>query len=157
MIFHEIEVFGICTFWRIEMTGIPGRSGRPAATNNTSEPDGVPESPRSLSPTAQMNFAWLAERLGTATQGSPWRRIDGACLATLSELLESEQQLAAALLSDPVNAALLRLRIQYADRIYKYSGLVGMTPRDRSRVPQNSKSDGDDAFDTWLKSAGASK
>ena len=49
---------------------------------------------------------------------------------------------------DPFNERFLRLKMQHADRIFKFSALVGLTPRDRERLPQNSKNELDDV-DAW--------
>lgn len=130
------------------MAGKPSRSGRPKAGKKAPKGDGNPQSPRILSKRAKKYFAWLVERLGAASDGSPWQRIDGATLASLAELLESEELLATALAGDPFNERLLRLRLQHSDRIYKFSGIVGLTPRDRERLPQAGEADRD-AADEW--------
>lgn len=127
------------------MAGVPGRSGRPKQTKKQPKGDGIPQSPRKLSQNAQKHFDWLCERLGTSSSGSPWNRIDGATLATVAGLLESEEALAEQLQKNPLDERLIRLRIQLSDRIFKYSGIVGMSPRDRQRLPQASDSDLDDA------------
>lgn len=130
------------------MAGKPGRSGRPKRAKNQAKTDGLPESPRVLSQKAKKYFDWLLERLGTAENGSPWGRIDGASVAGLAELLEDQENLAKAIATDPTNVSLLRLRLQYNDRLYKFSGIVGLTPRDRERLPQSKALDLDDA-DQW--------
>jgi phage terminase small subunit len=130
------------------MAGIKGRSGRPSSAKSTTQPDGLPQPPRKLTAAAQKQFDWLLERLGTTDDSTPWRRIDGVSLASLAELLEAEERLAEKLASDPFNERLLRLKMQHADRVFKFSGIVGLTPRDRERLPQNSKAGPDDA-DEW--------
>jgi hypothetical protein len=68
-------------------------------------------------------------------------------LASLAELLESLEQINFALASDPASDKWHRLRIQAADRIYKFSSLVGLCPRDRQRLPANEPED--DLADEW--------
>ncbi len=131
------------------MTGTAGRSGRPSTCKSTTKRDGLPQPPRKLTEAAQKQFDWLLERLDTANESTPWRRIDGASLASLAELLEAEERLAEKLAEDPYNERMIRLKMQHADRIFKFSSIVGLTPRDRERLPQNSIDEPDD-FDDWL-------
>ncbi len=125
------------------------RSGRPASVKPTPQKrDGKPQSPRELSISARRHFDWLIERLAAGDDSSPWRRIDGACLASLAELLESEERLAELLHDDPANERYMRLRLQHSDRVFRFSAIVGLTPRDRERLPQNSDTELDDV-DFW--------
>lgn len=117
------------------MPGVAGRSGRPSSDKTHIESDGKPESPRTLSGRTKELFDWLVSRLDANANGSVWRRIDGASLATLAELLADQESIAAELSKNPTNDKLLRLRVQIADRVYKFSGIVGLTPRDRERLP----------------------
>ncbi len=131
------------------MPGTPGRSGRPSkGRKNTPANDGPPSPPRPLSHKAQKHFDWLISCIDATDTASPWRRIDGIVLGQLAELIESSEAVANGLKGDPCNDKLLRMRIQYADRIFKYSGLVGLSPRDRERVPQTGNVPDDDA-DEW--------
>jgi hypothetical protein len=78
-------------------------------------------------------FDWLLDRLDCDATGSPWSRIDGCLLADCAELLAHTEALELLLRKSPDDASLLRLRIQYADRIARLSGLLGLTPFDRRR------------------------
>ena len=129
------------------MAGVAGRSGRPSSQITHSPSDGSPESPRKLTERATKHFDWLVERLEAAQVGSPWKRVDGATIATLAELLADQESIADSLASKPDNDKLLRLRVQLSDRIFKFSGIVGLTPRDRQRLP--AKRAVDDAGDEW--------
>ena len=131
------------------MVGIPMRSGGSNANgvSTDSSGDGCPERPRELSPKAERYFRWLIERLHADEPGSPWHRLDGVLLASLAELLESEERLGEMLEADATNERLLRLRMQHVDRVSKLSALVGMCPRDRERLPQTVEPvDDDDPF-----------
>ncbi len=130
------------------MVGTPNRSGgrnrKPAGLSKT---DGKPEVPRELSRRASEIFDWLLIRLGVSDKGSPWRKVDGVLLASLSEAVESEERLSMMLESSPEDISLFRLRGQYADRVARMSALVGLCPRDRDRLPKDGEpKDGDDAF-----------
>lgn len=128
------------------MTG-SARSGRSKAVQTSTKSDGRPEPPWPLSENAKRHYDWLCERLSVDANGTQWRRIDGATLAAASELFESQAALADALAKDPSNDKLLRHRIAFTDRVYKYSAILGLCPKDRSRIPQ-SNSELDDA-DEW--------
>lgn len=134
------------------MVGVPMRSGghnlRVAAAIIPG--DGPPESPRELSPAAAGYFAWLVERLRVDEAGSKWHRVDGCLLASMAELLESEERLGSMLRADPTSERLLRLRMQHADRVAKLSALLGLCPRDRERLPRPVVDDGDPAARAWL-------
>lgn len=117
--------------------------------------DGCPESPRELSPVAAVYFQWLVERLRVDEVGSKWHRVDGCLLASMAELLESEERLGAMLNADPTNERLLRLRMQHADRVAKLSALLGLCPRDRERLPRSIVDDPDDPFKQWLAGMGS--
>lgn len=119
------------------MTGTAGRSGRPGFDKQIHETDGLPQSPRLLQERAQELFDWLCERLQVDAPGTVWKRLDGTILATVAELMADQEAVAAGLAQDPCSPQLLRLRIQFADRLYKYSSLLGLSPKDRERVPAN--------------------
>jgi hypothetical protein len=74
------------------MAGTPGRSGGRNKKVATGGSDGKPVSPRPLSETATKYFKWLLTRLGTGKKESAWCKIDGTLLATLAELLESQER-----------------------------------------------------------------
>lgn len=128
------------------MVGTPRSGGR-----NSKAPlgtgDGVPESPRRLDGRSRELFDWLLDRLDCDATGSPWSRIDGCLLADCAELLAHTEALESSLREHPDDASLLRLRLQYADRIARFSGLLGLTPFDRRRqVATEPAADGDDVF-----------
>lgn len=89
-----------------------------------------PEAPRKLSEAAAAYFGWLTKRLEQYT-AEQWLPVDGTTLATLAELLESQEQLQDALAAEPLNAAYLRLRLQYAAAVATYSRMVGLAPAHR--------------------------
>lgn len=124
------------------MVGTPRSGGR-----NSKAPlgtgDGLPESPRQLDGRARELFDWLLDRLDCDATGSPWSRIDGCLLADCAELLAHTEALELLLRKSPDDARLLRLRIQYADRIARLSGLLGLTPFDRRRQVATEPAAGD--------------
>lgn len=132
------------------MVGAPMRSGgHNAAVDLRGGGDGCPEPPRELSPAAAKYFAWLIDRLQASEPGSSWSKIDGVLLASLAELLESEERLGVMMAENPGNEKLMRLRMQHSDRVAKLSALVGLCPRDRGRLPKPALPD-DDPFAEWL-------
>ncbi len=138
------------------MPGTVGRSGGFNANPGPFRPgDGQPEPPRKLTAEADACFTWLLQRLGTDSRPSPWHRVDGTVVATFAELLESQEHLATALAQNPADEKLLRLRLQYAQQIGRFSSLLGMTPRDRDRCPQvPAESDQNDAVAGLMKRLG---
>ena len=129
------------------MAGTPNRSGGSnKKSRGTSKSDGKPESPRELSRRASEIFDWLVYRLGAADKGSPWRKIDGVLLSSLSEAIESEERLGMMLENAPENIGIFRLRGQYCDRIGRLSALVGLSPRDRDKLPKDAEPVTDDPF-----------
>lgn len=97
--------------------------------------DGPPVSPRALSPRSQALYAWLIDKLKADDPQSGFNRIDGTVIASLAEVMESQEAVASALADDPTNNGLIRLRGALADRVRAYSALLGMAPLDRSRLP----------------------
>jgi hypothetical protein len=97
--------------------------------------DGKPQSPRDLDAVAADKFDWLMERIGANRKGSPFCRADGAVIAALAELLASQEAIATVLSREPDNDKFLRLRLNYAVQISRYSALLGLCPRDRERQP----------------------
>ena len=89
-----------------------------------------PEPPRKLSEAAAAYFGWLTKRLDRSS-AEQWLPVDGTTLATLAELLESQEQLLDALTAEPLNATYLRLRLQYAAAVATYSRMVGLCPAHR--------------------------
>jgi hypothetical protein len=61
-------------------------------------------------------------------------------LATLAELLESQAAIAGKLRDDPTNDRFLRLRLNYAAQISRFSALLGLCPRDRQNQPTTGES-----------------
>lgn len=119
------------------MAGIPGRSGgRNRKTTSDTSGDGMPQSPRVLSPRAGALFSWLCDKLACDNEKSTWCRIDGALLASLAEVLESQEKIASMIADDPADLALHRLRNQLSQQIVRMSGLIGLSPFDRARQPQ---------------------
>ena len=127
------------------MVGTQNRSGGSnKKSRGSSKTDGKPEVPRELSGRASEIFDWLLIRLGTSDKGSPWRKIDGVLLASLSESVEAEERLGTMLSDAPEDIGIFRLRGQYADRIGRLSALIGLCPRDRERLPKDTDSRPDD-------------
>lgn len=139
------------------MAGIEGRSGgRNRKGGSIGSGEGSPESPRELSPRAKFFFDWLIERLGASEDGSEWDRVDGSLLASIAELLESEETIAKLLRDDPSDLKLHRLRGQFSDRIVRASGLIGLCPKDRERLPKANEADGQDhAFASLMERMGS--
>jgi hypothetical protein len=135
------------------MSGSAGRSGgHNAKCSDVSPSDGLPVSPRQLSLRAAALFGWLLERLSADNGKSGWRRVDGALLASVAETLEDAERIASLLADDPGNLGLLRARGQVADRITRMSALVGLCPRDRSRLPEvETEAEDDDAYADLLR------
>lgn len=118
------------------MSGTAGRSGgHNIKTTDTPLGDGVPASPRALSPRAEALYGWLLDKLSADDPKAGWRRVDGILLASLAECLEDAERLASLIADDGGNPTLIRLRGQLADRVARMSALVGLCPRDRSRLP----------------------
>ena len=118
------------------MAGTKGRSGGRNKKTTIQSGDGVPVSPRALSPRATALFSWLLDKLNADDPGSPWSRIDGTVIASLAELMESQERVASLLADSPGDLGLLRIRIQMAGQISRMSAIVGLTPIDRKRQPQ---------------------
>ena len=57
-------------------------------------------------------------------------------LASLAELLESQERVASLLADSPGDLGLLRIRVQIAGQVSRMSSIVGLTPIDRKRQPQ---------------------
>ena len=132
------------------MPGKAGRSGRPKNV----EQKGVsakPEPPYELSQTANKHFNWLVNNLYANDSRSVWSTVDGVTLVKLAELIEDCERMAAALASDPTNDKLIKTRIQLADRVYKFSAIVGLTPKDRQRLPQP-ETEKEDEVTAWENS-----
>jgi len=124
-------------FSEVHMPGTPNRSGgrnRKASSNAIG--DGIPLSPRALSPRASALYGWILDKLKADDPASGWRRIDGCLLASFAELLESQEAIASQLSDDPSNLGLMRLRLQYVAQISRMSAVIGMSPIDRERLPQ---------------------
>jgi phage terminase small subunit len=118
------------------MVGIGNRSGgHNRKTEAVTPGNGKPESPRELSPRAKHFFGWLIDRLGAGEDGSGWSRADGSLLASVAETLESEEILGELIKQSPDDLRLHRMRGQMADRIVRVSNLIGLCPRDRSKLP----------------------
>ena len=118
------------------MVGIGNRSGgHNRKTEAVAPGSGRPESPRELSPRAKHFFEWLIDRLGAEQDGSVWSRADGSLLASIAETPESEEILAGLIKQSPDDLRLHRMRGQMADRIVRVSNLIGLCPRDRSKLP----------------------
>ena len=134
------------------MVGSIGRSGgaRNFKPKDLPEGNGKPESPRELSPRAKHFFEWLIDRLGAEQGGSVWSRADGSLLASIAETLESEEILAGLIKQSPDDLRLHRMRGQMGDRIVRASALLGLCPRDRSRLPEAVEDDGGDEADPGL-------
>jgi len=118
------------------MPGTSGRSGgRNAKRALDAVSDGTPLSPRVLSPRSQALFSWLLDKLRADDPNSGWHRVDGALLASLSEILESQERIASMLADCPGDLALHRLRNQLAQQVVRMSALIGLSPFDRARQP----------------------
>ena len=134
------------------MAGTPGRSGGKNRKVKSGGSDGKPTTPRPLSPTAMKHFKWLITRLGAGQKSSNWRRIDGALLATLAEVLESQESVASMLTDLPSSLELIRLRSNLAGQMQRLSALVGLSPIDRARLPAEVPVDGkDDPFEKIMR------
>jgi hypothetical protein len=134
------------------MAGTRGRSGGRNKKVATGGSDGKPVSPRPLSETATKYFKWLLTRLGTGKKESAWCKIDGTLLATLAELMESQEQVSALLATMPESLELHRLRNALANQLQKMSSLVGLSPVDRARLPAELPDDGkEDAFQAIMR------
>ena len=134
------------------MAGTPGRSGGKNRKVKSGSSDGKPTTPRPLSPTAMKHFKWLLTRLGAGQKSSNWRRIDGALLATLAEVLESQESVASMLTDLPSSLELIRLRSNLAGQMQRLSALVGLSPIDRARLPAELPVDGkDDPFEKIMR------
>jgi hypothetical protein len=121
------------------MAGTEGRSGgrnRRGGEVLLKGDGGRPESPRELSTRAKFFFDWLIDRLGAAEDGSGWDRADGSLLASIAELLESEEILGELIRKNPGDLKLHRMRGQFSDRLVRASGLLGLCPKDRERLPK---------------------
>ena len=117
------------------MAGTPGRSGGRNKKVASSGSDGKPVSPRPLSETATKYFKWLLTRLGTGKKESAWCKIDGTLLATLAELMESQERVSTLLATMPESLELHRLRNALAGQVQRMSAVVGLSPIDRARLP----------------------
>jgi phage terminase small subunit len=125
--------------------GTPGRSGGDRRSKAIiKRGDGPPVSPRVLSPRAQALYQWLSDRLQADDPQSGFNRIDGTVIATLAEVLESQEHVASALADNPTDNGLIRLRGSLADRVRAYSALLGMAPMDRARLPTSAVDDDED-------------
>jgi hypothetical protein len=134
------------------MAGTPGRSGGRNKKVATGGSDGKPVSPRPLSETATKYFKWLLTRLGTGKKESAWCKIDGTLLATLAELLESQEQVSTLLKQMPESLELHRLRNALAGQVQRMSAVVGLSPVDRARLPAELPDDGkEDAFQAIMR------
>jgi hypothetical protein len=134
------------------MAGTPGRSGGKNRKATPGKSDGKPVSPRPLSETATKYFKWLLTRLGTGKKESSWCKIDGTLLATLSELLESQERVSTMLEQLPESLELHRLRNALAGQVQRMSAVVGLSPVDRARLPAEVPVDGkDDAFQAIMR------
>jgi len=133
------------------MSGSPGRSGGRNKKIQPGESDGKPTSPRPLSARSKTLFSWLVTRLGAGKKES-WCRIDGTLLATLAELLESQERVATMLTETPESTELIRLQSNLAGQVQRMSAVIGLSPIDRSRLPAELPVDGkDDAFQSILR------
>ena len=134
------------------MAGSKGRSGGRNRKVTTGKSDGKPASPRPLSATATTYFKWLLARLGAGKKESAWCKIDGALLATLSELLESQERVSTMLAQMPESLELHRLRNALAGQMQRLSAVVGLSPFDRARLPAELPVDGkDDPFEKIMR------
>jgi hypothetical protein len=134
------------------MAGSKGRSGGRNRKVATGKSDGKPASPRPLSATAATYFKWLLTRLGAGKKESNWCKIDGALLATLSELMESQERVSTMLEQMPESLELHRLRNALAGQMQRLSAVVGLSPFDRARLPAELPVDGkDDPFEKIMR------
>jgi hypothetical protein len=105
-----------------------------------------------LSPRAEALYGWLLDKLSADDPKAGWRRCDGVLLASLAECLEDAERLASLIADDGGNPTLIRLRGQLADRVARMSALVGLCPRDRSRLPAVEQEEPqDDPFDDLMR------
>jgi hypothetical protein len=134
------------------MAGTPGRSGGRNKKVATGGSDGKPVSPRPLSEIATRYFKWLLTRLGAGKKESAWCKIDGALLATLSELMESQERVSTMLAQMPESLELHRLRNALAGQMQRLSAVIGLSPIDRARLPAELPVDGkDDPFEKIMR------
>jgi hypothetical protein len=134
------------------MAGSKGRSGGRNRKVATGKSDGKPASPRPLSATAAAYFKWLITRLGAGQKSSSWCKIDGALLATLSELMESQERVSTMLGQMPESLELHRLRSNLAGQMQRLSAVIGLSPIDRARLPAELPADGkNDPFQAIMK------
>lgn len=134
-----------------EMPGTPSRSGGSNRQGHACPPgDGAPEPPRQLSPRASAIYSWLLTRLHTCDDGAGWRRVDGALVAAVAELLESQERIASVIADDPTDLSAHRLRVQLAGQIRGYSSLLGLCPRDREKAPRVPAAPEDGPFNELL-------
>jgi len=118
------------------MTGAPGRSGgKNAIRSSKATSDGTPISPRNLSPRAQALFGWICDKLGCDDPQNGFHRIDGELIASLAEIMQSQEQVSSMLADDPTNLGAHRLRNNLASQICRISGILGLSPFDRARMP----------------------
>jgi hypothetical protein len=134
------------------MAGTPGRSGGKNRKVKPGTSDGKPTSPRPLSPVAARHFKWIIARLNATGKNSTWCRIDGVTIATLAELLESQERVSTMLAQMPESLEIHRMRNTLTASITRMSGLVGLSPIDRARLPAELPNDGeDDAFRSIMR------
>jgi hypothetical protein len=95
-----------------------------------------PETPRPLSEAATAYYGWLMQRLQTGTIISQWQSVDGTLLATLAELLETQEKLAEHLQTEPLQPTYLKLRLQLAAQLASYSRMLGLCPKHREQQPK---------------------
>ena len=133
------------------MAGSKGRSGGRNRKVATGKSDGKPTSPRPLSSTAAAYFKWLLARLGAGKKESAWCKIDGALLATLSELMESQERVSTMLAQMPESLELIRLRNALAGQVQRMSAVIGLSPFDRARLPAEMPADKDDPFQEIMR------
>jgi len=134
------------------MAGAKGRSGGRNKKVATGGSDGKPVSPRPLSSTAERYFKWLLTRLGTGKKESAWCKIDGTLLATLAELMESQERVSTMLEQLPESLELHRLRSNLAGQMQRLSAVIGLSPVDRARLPAELPVDGkEDAFQAIMR------
>ena len=134
------------------MAGTKGRSGGRNKKTTIQAGDGEPVSPRALSPRASVLFGWLCDKLKADDPGSPWSRVDGVLLASLSELLETQEKIASQLADSPNDLGLMRVRIQVAAQISRMSSVIGLSPVDRARLPKALPAeDTEDAFESIMR------
>ena len=133
------------------MSGTAGRSGGRNKNTLIPQGDGVPTSPRALSPRATALFAWLVDKLKADDPTSTWSRVDGVLIASLSELMETQERVASQLADSPDDLGLMRVRVQVAAQIARMSATIGLTPIDRARLPQAIPADDKtDAFESIM-------